>query len=115
MGRYAEVHGRSLTDPDVFWAEAAEAIDWDQRWDKVLDDSRPPFIRWFTGGRLNTCHNALDRHVEGGRAPPRNAPCFQRLPSSWFPRPFRGAGNSPPSQDRRMRQNRRGFNCCWSE
>ncbi len=68
MGRYAEVHGRSLADPEGFWGEAAEAIDWDRRWDKVLDDSNAPFTRWFTGGRLNTCHNALDRHVDGGRA-----------------------------------------------
>ena len=68
MGRYAEVHGRSLADPQEFWAEAAQAIDWDKPWDKVLDDSNPPFTRWFAGGRLNTCHNALDRHVEGGRA-----------------------------------------------
>ncbi|MDH3906843.1 MAG: propionyl-CoA synthetase, partial [Gammaproteobacteria bacterium] len=50
-----------------FWAEAAEGIDWDSRWDKVLDDSNPPIYRWFSGGRLNTCHNALDRHVANGR------------------------------------------------
>ncbi len=68
MGRYAEVHGRSLADPEGFWGEAAEAIDWDRRWDKVLDETEAPFTRWFTGGRLNTCHNALDRHVDGGRA-----------------------------------------------
>ncbi|MFQ5955526.1 MAG: propionyl-CoA synthetase, partial [Kiloniellales bacterium] len=51
-----------------FWGEAAEQIDWYKRWDKVLDDSSPPFYRWFGGGLVNTCHNALDRHVEGGRA-----------------------------------------------
>ncbi|MCH8000186.1 MAG: propionyl-CoA synthetase [Proteobacteria bacterium] len=68
MGRYEEVHGRSLADPNGFWGEAAEAIHWEKRWDKVLDDSNPPFTRWFTGGVLNTCYNALDRHVENGRA-----------------------------------------------
>ena len=64
--RYDEVYRRSLADPDGFWGEAAEAIDWDRRWDRVLDDRQPPFYRWFQGGRLNTCHNALDRHVAAG-------------------------------------------------
>jgi propionyl-CoA synthetase len=68
MGRFEEVYRRSLEDPEGFWAEAAGAIDWDEPWERVLDDSRAPFYRWFSGGRLNTCHNALDRHVEGGRA-----------------------------------------------
>ncbi len=67
MGKYDEVHRRSLEDPEAFWAEAAEEIDWTRRWDKVLDDSNPPFYRWFPGGELNTCHNALDRHVAAGR------------------------------------------------
>jgi len=67
MGRYQEIYRRSLEDPDGFWAEAATAIDWDEPWERVLDDSNAPFYRWFSGGRLNTCHNALDRHVEGGR------------------------------------------------
>ena len=67
MGRYEEVYRHSLEDPEAFWAEAAAAIDWDAPWERVLDDSRAPFYRWFSGGRLNTCHNALDRHVEGGR------------------------------------------------
>ena len=68
MGRHEEIYRRSLEDPDGFWAEAATAIDWDEPWERVLDDSQAPFYRWFSGGRLNTCHNALDRHVEGGRA-----------------------------------------------
>ena len=67
MGRFDEIHARSLADPEGFWGEAAAAIDWDRKWDKVLDDSGAPFYRWFSGGRLNTCHNALDRHVEAGR------------------------------------------------
>ncbi len=65
--RYEEAYRRSLADPEGFWAEAAEAIDWETRWESVLDRSRPPFYLWFRGGRLNTCWNALDRHVERGR------------------------------------------------
>ena len=57
-----------LEEPEAFWAEAAAAIDWVEPWERVLDDSRAPFYRWFSGGRLNTCYNALDRHVERGRA-----------------------------------------------
>jgi propionyl-CoA synthetase len=67
MGHFDEVYRHSLDDPEGFWAEAAEAIDWDSPWTRVLDDSGAPFYRWFVGGRLNSCHNALDRHVEGGR------------------------------------------------
>ncbi len=65
---YAEVYQRSLSDPDGFWAEAAQGIDWDKPWDTVLDDSGKPLYRWFRGGRLNTCYNAVDRHVANGRA-----------------------------------------------
>ena len=65
---YDAVYTRWLNDPENFWAEAAEAVHWDKKWDRVLDDSRPPFYRWFPGGLLNTCYNALDRHVETGRA-----------------------------------------------
>ena len=68
MSSFDDVYRRSLDDPEGFWAEAAAAIDWDEPWARVLDDSRAPFYRWFSGGRLNTCHNALDRHVEGSRA-----------------------------------------------
>ena len=60
---HADEHARSLADPAGFWGEAASGIDWILRWDKVLDDSNPPFYRWFRGGVLNTCYNALDRHV----------------------------------------------------
>ena len=68
MGSFDELHAQSLADPEGFWAAAAEGVDWYKRWDKVLDDSNAPMYRWFSGGELNTCHNALDRHVEGGRA-----------------------------------------------
>ena len=65
--KYRAVHRRSLEDPEGFWAEQAGAIDWSRRWDKVLDSSKAPFYRWFAGAELNTCYNALDRHVERGR------------------------------------------------
>jgi len=58
---------RSVTDPEGFWGEAAQEISWYKTWDKVLDDSKPPFYRWFRGGLLNTSYNAVDRHVEAGR------------------------------------------------
>lgn len=56
-----------VSDSVAFWSEQAEAIAWDKRWDTVLDQSEAPFYRWFTGGWLNTCFNALDRHVAAGR------------------------------------------------
>jgi propionyl-CoA synthetase len=65
---YARAHRRSLEDPDGFWAQAAEGIDWIRKPTTILDASRPPFYRWFTGATLNTCYNALDRHVIAGRA-----------------------------------------------
>ena len=65
--RFDEVYARSLRDPEGFWAEAAEEIHWFKRWDQVLDDSNPPFYRWFVGGETNTCYNAVDRHVDAGR------------------------------------------------
>lgn len=65
---YDDVYARALADPEGFWAAAAEQVHWHKRWTTVLDSSRPPFYRWFVGGETNTCYNALDRHVEGGRA-----------------------------------------------
>ncbi|MFB3087528.1 MAG: propionyl-CoA synthetase [Acidiferrobacterales bacterium] len=64
---FQSVYDRSLRDPDGFWAEAAEDVHWTKRWDKVLDDSNKPFYRWFSGGEVNTCYNALDVHIENGR------------------------------------------------
>lgn len=65
--KYEKMYKRSLDDPEGFWREAAEEIVWDERWDQVLDTSNMPFYRWFKGGKLNTCYNALDRHIEEGR------------------------------------------------
>src|SRR6201989_2543359 len=66
--RYHEVHARSLADPEGFWAEAAAEIDWIQPARKIFDSSAGAYGRWFTGAVVNTCYNALDRHVAGGRA-----------------------------------------------
>src|SRR5262245_28669216 len=65
--QYLTAHTRSLTDPESFWGEAAQEIHWYKKWRKVLDDSNKPFYRWFAGGEVNTCYNAIDRHVSGGR------------------------------------------------
>jgi propionyl-CoA synthetase len=62
------IHNRSLTDPEGFWGEAADTIDWYSKWDRVLDRSSAPFYRWFSGATVNTCYNALDRHVARGRS-----------------------------------------------
>jgi propionyl-CoA synthetase len=68
MSLFDEVYRRSLDDPQGFWGEAAKGVHWIRKWDKVLDDPTQPSCRWFEGGVLNTCYNALDRHVENGRA-----------------------------------------------
>lgn len=64
---YAQAFERSIKDPEGFWGEIAEACHWYKRWDKVLDDSNKPFYRWFAGGEVNTCFNALDYQIEQGR------------------------------------------------
>ncbi|WP_061024176.1 propionyl-CoA synthetase [Bradyrhizobium sp. CCH5-F6] len=66
--RYHEVHARSLADPEGFWVEAAKEIDWIEPATKIFDPSQGTYGRWFAGGVVNTCYNALDRHVERGRA-----------------------------------------------
>ncbi len=66
-GTWATAHRRSLHDPDGFWRDAARGVEWDTEPDRVLDDDAAPLYRWFTGGVLNTCFNALDRHVRDGR------------------------------------------------
>ncbi|HEV7774101.1 MAG TPA: acetate--CoA ligase [Conexibacter sp.] len=61
------VYDEAAQDPQGWWARQAEALDWSERWDTVLDDSNPPFYKWFVGGKLNASYNCLDRHVEAGR------------------------------------------------
>jgi acetyl-CoA synthetase len=62
-----EVYARAERDWQGWWAEQAGALEWFEPWQTVLDDSDPPFYKWFVGGRLNACHNCLDRHVAAGR------------------------------------------------
>jgi acetyl-CoA synthetase len=61
------VYEEAARDPEAWWAKQAEALDWFEKWDQVLDESKAPFYRWFSGGKLNASHNALDRHVEAGK------------------------------------------------
>jgi len=63
MSRYQEFHARSIRDPEAFWGEQSRLIDWQAPVRQVLDDSRPPFTRWFPGATTNLCHNAVDRHL----------------------------------------------------
>jgi propionyl-CoA synthetase len=67
MASFAETYRSSLEHPEKFWAEAAADIEWTKPWDVVLDEDATPAARWFVGGELNTCYNALDRHADGGR------------------------------------------------
>ncbi|MGD0374650.1 MAG: propionyl-CoA synthetase [Streptosporangiaceae bacterium] len=67
MSRYAEAFRQSLDDPEGFWGSAVQGIDWYRQPTVVLDKSNPPFYRWFADGVLNTCFNAVDRHVRDGR------------------------------------------------
>jgi propionyl-CoA synthetase len=64
---YDDAFAKSINDPEAFWGQAAEDVHWYKKWDKVLDDSNKPFYRWFVGGEINTCYNALDFHIENGR------------------------------------------------
>jgi propionyl-CoA synthetase len=64
---YDETYSLWQQNQEAFWAEAAENVHWYEKWDTVLDASRAPFYRWFAGGVVNTCYNALDVHVEQGR------------------------------------------------
>lgn len=63
MTTYREEFRRSIEAPEAFWGEQARRIHWETPFEKVLDDSRPPFARWFVGGRTNLCYNAVDRHL----------------------------------------------------
>jgi len=67
MDRYTEAFRQSIEDPTGFWGGAVPGIDWYRQPTVVLDSSNPPFYRWFSGGELNTCFNAVDRHVRDGR------------------------------------------------
>jgi propionyl-CoA synthetase len=64
MSAYKAFHERSVKDPQGFWAEQAQLIEWQKPFDQVLDYSHPPFAKWFIGGKTNLCHNAVDRHLK---------------------------------------------------
>ncbi|XP_070555650.1 acyl-CoA synthetase short-chain family member 3, mitochondrial-like [Ptychodera flava] len=64
---YDSAFTEAITHPEDFWGEAAEKLTWFKQFERVLDHSNPPFTRWFVGGEMNTCYNAVDRHVESGR------------------------------------------------
>lgn len=68
MSNYQSAYSQSMTDPTQFWGEAATLVKWDKFPKVILDDSNAPLYRWFSDGMLNTCYNALDRHVIDGRA-----------------------------------------------
>ena len=68
MGGYEDTFRRWRQDPEGFWAELARAVEWERPPRRILDDSRAPLYQWYPDGVLNTCHNALDRHVRDGRA-----------------------------------------------
>jgi propionyl-CoA synthetase len=68
MGAYEETYRRWQEDPEGFWAEQTALLEWERPPDRILDTSEAPINRWYVGGRLNVCHNALDRHVRDGRA-----------------------------------------------
>ena len=60
------LHEKAAADPEGWWAGVAGDLEWFEKWDTVLNDENPPFYKWFEGGKLNACHNAVDRHVEAG-------------------------------------------------
>ncbi len=64
---YEEVYSRAMQDLEAFWAERAEELEWFRKWDRILDDSNKPFYKWFVGGKINICYNAVDRHMKTWR------------------------------------------------
>ncbi|KAB0802068.1 hypothetical protein PPYR_04254 [Photinus pyralis] len=65
--KYREIYRKSIENPEQFWSEVGTLLTWTKPWKKVMDNSNEPFTKWFVGGELNACYNALDRHVHGGR------------------------------------------------
>ena len=63
MSGYRALFDTSINDPSTFWADAAKAVTWTREPERILDDTNPPLYRWFGDAELNTCANALDRHV----------------------------------------------------
>jgi len=65
-GEYVRAFRESVDDPDRFWGATAENVQWYKKYERVLNSNNPPFYRWFEGGLVNSCYNALDHHVENG-------------------------------------------------
>ncbi len=78
MSSYAEFYRRSIDQRDIFWAEQARLIDWNEPPRRVCDYSNPPFARWFVGGTTNICHNAVDRHLKDRASQPALRDHFHR-------------------------------------
>lgn len=66
IDRYVDAYKKSIADSESFREEHAQDCHWYKKWEKVLDDSKKPFYRWFSKGQVNTCYNALDFHIENG-------------------------------------------------
>jgi len=66
MADYRSEYARSIEDPEGYWADQVGLVDWIRKPQRILDADRPPFYRWFPDATLNTCYNALDRHVVRG-------------------------------------------------
>ena len=66
MSKYLDTFNKSITDKENFWREVAKDVIWYEPFDEVLHTDGPPFYQWFKGGKINTCYNALDRHVDEG-------------------------------------------------
>ena len=67
MSKYASIYRQSIEDPAAFWGEVAQSLSWDQMWDQVVETDGKTYYKWFQGGKINTCYNCVDRHVENGR------------------------------------------------
>lgn len=65
---FLDCYRRALNNPTDFWDKLGHLVDWMRPWDRVLDNSNPPFTKWYVGGYLNACYNAVDRHVLHGKA-----------------------------------------------
>lgn len=64
---YSEVYKQSVENPEEFWGKLGKLVHWDRPWKRVLDNDHPPFTKWYSGGYLNACYNAIDRHVLAGK------------------------------------------------
>ena len=95
----ADAYEQAAKDPVAFWAEQADRLAWAERWDTVLDDSNPPFFKWFTGGKLNASYNCVDRHVEAGNG--------DKVAIHWVGEPRSTTPATSPTRSSRTRCRRR--------